>query len=106
MFYSFSALDKPLVARTNALMELHNRYPAIADLRAKARRRIPKFVWEYLDSATGEENGELTLEMGQAGAKDGQNREGENNNFGHYLTNEFWRGGGWQSVLLNSLSSS
>ncbi len=29
--------------------------PAIADLRARARRRIPHFVWEYLDSGTGVE---------------------------------------------------
>ncbi|MEM1076087.1 MAG: alpha-hydroxy acid oxidase [Pseudomonadota bacterium] len=36
-------------------MSLHNTYPAISDLRARARRRIPKFVWEYLDSATGTE---------------------------------------------------
>ncbi|PSL22342.1 alpha-hydroxy acid oxidase [Shimia abyssi] len=36
-------------------MSLHDTYPALADLRARARRRLPKFVWEYLDSATGEE---------------------------------------------------
>ena len=36
-------------------MDLHSRYPAIADLREKARKRIPTFVWEYLDSATGAE---------------------------------------------------
>lgn len=36
-------------------MDLHTRYPALSDLRARARRRIPKFVWEYLDSATGSE---------------------------------------------------
>lgn len=36
-------------------MDLHSRYPAIADLRARAQRRIPHFVWEYLDSATGRE---------------------------------------------------
>ena len=36
-------------------MDLHARYPAIADLRTRARRRLPKFVWEYLDSATGRE---------------------------------------------------
>jgi L-lactate dehydrogenase (cytochrome) len=39
-----------------ALMsDLDTRYPALSDLRAKARRRLPKFVWEYLDSATGTE---------------------------------------------------
>ena len=36
-------------------MSLHSRYPAIADLKSRARRRIPHFVWEYLDSATGVE---------------------------------------------------
>ncbi|MFK7746513.1 MAG: alpha-hydroxy acid oxidase [Roseobacter sp.] len=36
-------------------MSLHNTYPAISDLRRRARQRIPKFVWEYLDSATGTE---------------------------------------------------
>ncbi|MEQ8367229.1 MAG: alpha-hydroxy acid oxidase [Roseicyclus sp.] len=36
-------------------MDLHSRYPALSDLKARARRRIPHFVWEYLDSATGAE---------------------------------------------------
>lgn len=36
-------------------MSLDDRYPALSDLREGARRRIPHFVWEYLDSATGEE---------------------------------------------------
>lgn len=36
-------------------MTLHSKYPAMSDLKAKARRRIPHFVWEYLDSATGDE---------------------------------------------------
>lgn len=34
-------------------MTLHSRYPAISDLKTRARARIPHFVWEYLDSATG-----------------------------------------------------
>lgn len=34
-------------------MSLHSKYPAISDLKKRARRRIPHFVWEYLDSATG-----------------------------------------------------
>lgn len=38
-------------------MNLHARYPALSDLRARAKRRIPHFVWEYLDSATGTEAG-------------------------------------------------
>lgn len=36
-------------------MDLHAKYPAISDLRHAARKRIPHFVWEYLDSATGQE---------------------------------------------------
>ena len=36
-------------------MNTDSTYPAIADLKARARRRIPHFVWEYLDSATGTE---------------------------------------------------
>ncbi len=36
-------------------MDMHNKYPSLADLRRRARRRIPKFVWEYLDSGTGDE---------------------------------------------------
>lgn len=36
-------------------MDLHARYPALSDLRRKARTRIPRFVWEFLDSATGDE---------------------------------------------------
>ncbi|WP_084625705.1 alpha-hydroxy acid oxidase [Loktanella sp. S4079] len=34
-------------------MSLHTKYPAIADLKARAKKRIPHFVWEYMDSATG-----------------------------------------------------
>ena len=36
-------------------MRFHSHYPVISDLKAHARRRIPHFVWEYLDSATGVE---------------------------------------------------
>lgn len=36
-------------------MDLHSTYPAFTDLKHKAQRRIPKFVWEYLDSGTGTE---------------------------------------------------
>lgn len=36
-------------------MDLHARYPALSDLRVKAQKRLPKFVWEFLDSATGDE---------------------------------------------------
>ncbi|OZB19806.1 MAG: alpha-hydroxy-acid oxidizing enzyme [Rhodobacterales bacterium 34-62-10] len=37
-------------------MDLLQRYPALSDLKAKARRRMPWFVFEYLDSATGSES--------------------------------------------------
>lgn len=37
-------------------MTLDTRFPAVSDLRARARRRIPHFVFEYLDSATGRED--------------------------------------------------
>lgn len=46
-------LDKGLCLGANVQMDLHAHYPALADLRARAKRRIPKFVWEYLDSGTG-----------------------------------------------------
>lgn len=36
-------------------MDLMTRYPALSDLRARAKRRVPAFVWEYLDSGTGQE---------------------------------------------------
>lgn len=36
-------------------MDLHAKYPAIADLKDVASTRIPHFVWEYLDSGTGNE---------------------------------------------------
>jgi L-lactate dehydrogenase (cytochrome) len=37
-------------------MSLDLRYPALSDLRAACRRRLPRFVWDYLDSATGTES--------------------------------------------------
>ncbi len=36
-------------------MILDATHPALDDLRKSARKRIPHFVWEYLDSATGDE---------------------------------------------------
>lgn len=38
-------------------MELDLSHPSIDDLRKRAKHRIPKFVFEYLDSATGRELG-------------------------------------------------
>ncbi|WP_306047372.1 alpha-hydroxy acid oxidase [Nioella sp. MMSF_3534] len=37
-------------------MDLDQTYPAISDLKAQARRRVPHFVWEFFDSATGTES--------------------------------------------------
>ncbi|WP_102107567.1 alpha-hydroxy acid oxidase [Oceaniglobus roseus] len=34
-------------------MDLDQTHPALDDLRRRARRRLPTFVWEYLDSGTG-----------------------------------------------------
>ena len=48
-------LDFFHACRNNSVMDLHQRFPAISDLKARARARIPHFVWEYLDSATGSE---------------------------------------------------
>ncbi len=36
--------------------KLSNQYPAIEDLARKAKRRIPKVSWEYLESGTGDED--------------------------------------------------
>ena len=32
-----------------------SRFPAMIDLKARARRRLPRFVWDFLDSGTGTE---------------------------------------------------
>jgi L-lactate dehydrogenase (cytochrome) len=36
-------------------MDLHSTYPGVMDLKWRAKRRLPTFVWEYLDSGTGVE---------------------------------------------------
>lgn len=38
-------------------MDLDQSHPALCDLAARARRRLPHFVWEYLDSGTGNDEG-------------------------------------------------
>ncbi|MCB1510521.1 MAG: alpha-hydroxy-acid oxidizing protein [Hyphomicrobiaceae bacterium] len=38
-------------------LEQIHRYPSVADLRRRARGRIPFFAWEYLDSGTGGDHG-------------------------------------------------
>jgi L-lactate dehydrogenase (cytochrome) len=37
-------------------MDFDHKYPALSDLKRRAKRRLPHFVWEYLDSATGKED--------------------------------------------------
>ena len=37
-------------------MDLDSKYPALSDLAARAKRRIPRFAWDYLDSGTGVES--------------------------------------------------
>lgn len=34
-------------------MDLHARFPGLDDIRRHAKRRLPHFAWEYLDSGTG-----------------------------------------------------
>ncbi|GGH30165.1 L-lactate dehydrogenase (cytochrome) [Cribrihabitans marinus] len=36
-------------------MDLHSTCPGLDDLKWRAKRRLPRFVWEYLDSGTGVE---------------------------------------------------
>jgi L-lactate dehydrogenase (cytochrome) len=36
-------------------MNLDQKYPAVYDLKLRAQKRIPKFIWEFLDSGTGVE---------------------------------------------------
>ena len=36
-------------------MDLDSRYPGLADIKRRAQQRLPKFVWDYLDSGTGSE---------------------------------------------------
>ena len=36
--------------------QLFQRFPAVADLQKRAKRRLPYFSWEYLDSGTGMEH--------------------------------------------------
>lgn len=45
-------------------MDLFQKYPALSDLRAAAKRRMPWFVFEYLESATGTESVHLRNRAG------------------------------------------
>ena len=38
------------------LQKWMEKYPAIIDLKHKAKKRMPRVAWEYLDSGTGNEN--------------------------------------------------
>lgn len=40
----------------NQKAKLFNQYPAIIDLAQKAKKRIPKVAWEYLEAGTGRES--------------------------------------------------
>ena len=37
-------------------MSIDDKYPSLNDLKKRAKRRLPHFAWEYLDSATGAED--------------------------------------------------
>ena len=37
-------------------MSIDDKYPSLNDLKKRAKRRLPHFAWEYLDSATGVED--------------------------------------------------
>ena len=50
-----NGLDRGHGRRFARGMDLDQRYPAISDLQRRARGRVPHFVWEFLDSATGTE---------------------------------------------------
>ena len=51
-----AALDKNILVSPYTDMDLDTRYPGIFDLKLAAKRKLPHFVWEYLDSATGTES--------------------------------------------------
>jgi (S)-mandelate dehydrogenase len=49
---------KPYTPADNpAFIELHRRFPTIAYLRQRARRRLPRFAFEYLDGGAGADGG-------------------------------------------------
>ena len=55
MFQMKSGLGNPVARAYQWGVDTDAKYPALSDLRARAKRRIPHFAWEYLDSATGGE---------------------------------------------------
>ena len=48
-------------------MELDLDYPTLGDLKARAKRRLPYFAWEYLDSGTG---GDMAIRRSRAALDD------------------------------------
>ena len=36
-------------------LEINYKYPSVADLRARAKRKIPKFAFEYLDGGCNDD---------------------------------------------------
>ena len=46
------------------MADLDLAYPSVADLRRRAKRRMPRFAFEYLDSGTGSEGGVRTNRAG------------------------------------------
>lgn len=56
------AADRPAPARSQSLMQpehvrLKRRFPTALDLRARARRRMPNFAFEYVDGGAGADTG-------------------------------------------------
>ena len=51
----WDGLDKVRGLRNKWVMVENTRYPSLRYMKSAAQRRIPHFVWEYLDSATGHE---------------------------------------------------
>jgi len=47
-------------------MDLDHHYPSLSDLRDRARKRLPRFVWEYLDSGTGDEGAMAWIQVSSA----------------------------------------
>ena len=43
----------PILCEDAPMASLMDRFPSISDLEARARRRIPRFAWEYLAAGTG-----------------------------------------------------
>ena len=56
------AADRPAPVKSQSLMQpehvrLKRRFPTALDLRARARRRMPNFAFEYVDGGAGADTG-------------------------------------------------